>query len=333
MTTVAPELEHAPTGRAALLPAVNALLAEVFGGLLADPAVSNVLVLPPGTGERCARVLVRDGAGVRLSHLAEVAGVRRLLAYLAGLARRELRPGRATLDAVLPGGERLHAVIDPVAPGPSVAVRKPLPGRVTLEDWRRWGAISAPQADALRGLVADRVPLLLAGEVDTGKTTLLRACLEEPAFRDGLPAVLQDPFEFTPPCPNAWSLAADPWADPPATLEALVAGALRVPISHLVIGEVRRAEARAMVVAWATGHPGLCTVHAGSAADALDRVAQMVGLAGVAMDAVQMRWVAKAVGAVAHLGRGPDGRRQVTAVARVEGYDPRAGEFRLRPLA
>ncbi|MFM2045796.1 MAG: hypothetical protein RLY86_4372, partial [Pseudomonadota bacterium] len=169
--------------------------------------------------------------------------------------------------------------------------------------------------------------------MDSGKTTLLRACLEEPAFTGGLPAVLQDPFEFTPPCPNAWSLAADPWADPPVTLEMLVAGALRVPISHLVIGEVRRAEARAMIIAWATGHPGICTLHAANPADALDRVAQMVGLAGVTMDAVQLRWIGKAIGAVVQMGRGSDGQRQVTAIAAVDGYDPQAGAFRLHPLA
>lgn len=329
----APELAHAFTGRLALLASVRALQAEIFRDLLDDDAVGNILVLPPGPGEAGARVLVKEADRLRFAHCVAAEEVRRLLAYLAGLARRELRPGRATLDAVMPGGERLHAVIDPVAPGPSVAVRKPLPGRVRLEDWCRTGACTGARADALRGLIAARTTILLAGGVDTGKTTLLRACLEEPAIRDGLPAVLQDPFEFTPPCPNAWSLAADPWADPPVTLETLVARALRVPISHLVIGEVRRAEARAMVVAWATGHPGLCTVHAGSADDALDRVAQMVGLAGVAIDAVQMRWIAKAVGAVVQLGRDGTGRRAVTGIAAVDGYDPAAGRFQLRQLA
>ncbi len=120
-------------------------------------------------------------------------------------------------------------------------------------------------------------------------------------------------------------------AGPPVTLETLVAGALRVPMTHLVLGEVRRAEARAMVVGWTTGHPGLCTVHAGSAWDALDRVAQMVGLGGIAMDALQMRWIAKAVDAVVHLARRPDGRRFVHEIVRVEGYDPDRG-FVLRPL-
>ncbi|MFM2045797.1 MAG: Flp pilus assembly complex ATPase component TadA [Pseudomonadota bacterium] len=137
------DLDHAPTGQGALLASVRALLAAVFGRLLADASVSNILILPPtGAEGGPARVLVRDGAGLHLSHTVPVAEVRRLLAYLAGLARRELRPGRATLDAVMPGGERLHAVIDPIAPGPAVAVRKPLPGRVTLDDWCAWGALS-----------------------------------------------------------------------------------------------------------------------------------------------------------------------------------------------
>jgi Flp pilus assembly CpaF family ATPase len=76
----------------------------------------------------------------------------------------------------------------------------------------------------------------------------------------------------------------------------------------------------------------LCTVHAGSAADALDRVAQMVGLSGVAMDTLQLRWIAKAVGAVVHLAVDADGRRKVQEIVTVEGFDERQG-FLVRPLA
>jgi Flp pilus assembly CpaF family ATPase len=102
-------------------------------------------------------------------------------------------------------------------------------------------------------------------------------------------------------------------------------------MTHLVLGEVRRAEARQMVVGWTTGHPGLCTVHAGSAWDALDRIAQMVGLGGVTMDALQMRWIAKAVHAVVHLSRDGTGKRFVNEIVRVDGYAPEHG-FVLRPL-
>ncbi|HET8727757.1 MAG TPA: ATPase, T2SS/T4P/T4SS family [Alphaproteobacteria bacterium] len=318
--------------RALLLASLRRIMAELFGDLLTRDDVGNLLVLPPPTGLGPCQVVVLDGVRPERVRKVDPDQVRCFLAYVAGFAGKELRRDRPTLDVVLPdGGERIHAEIEPVTTGPACAIRKPYAGRVTLDDWVCGGALRQRQAEILRDLIACRRTVVIAGEVNTGKTTLLRACLEEPALMYGLPAVLQDPYEFAPPCPYAYAMVADPQATPPVGLETLVANALRVPITHLVLGEVRRAEARAMVVAWTTGHPGLCTVHAGSAADALDRVAQMVGLSGVAMDAVQMRWIAKAVHAVVHLATGPDGRRRVAEISRVDGYDADRG-FRLQPL-
>ena len=319
--------------RELLLASLRRVMAELFGDLLARDTIANVLVLPPPAGEGNCRVLVKDGPVPELVREVDPDRVRRFLAYVAGFARQELRRDRPTLDVVLPdGGERIHADIEPVTTGPACAIRKPYRGPITLEDWFAAEAITGAQAEMLRRLIAERVTIVIAGGVDTGKTTLLRACLEEPALMQGLPAVLQDAYEFAPPCPHAYAMVADPWAEPPITLETLVANALRVPMTHLVIGEVRRAEARQMIVGWATGHPGLCTVHAGSAADALDRIAQMVGLSGVHMDMLQLRWIAKAVGAVVHLVASPDGIRRVSEIVAVEGVDAREG-FRLRRLA
>jgi Flp pilus assembly CpaF family ATPase len=319
--------------RELLLASLRRLMGELFGDLLARGDVANVLVLPPADGVGPCRVLVKDGPVPVFVREVDTDRVRRFLAHVAGFARRELRRDRPTLDVVLPdSGERIHADVEPVTTGPACSIRQPYRGRITLTYWVANEAITIPQANALRALIAHRINTVISGEVDTGKTTLLRACLEEPGPMLGLPAVLQDPYELTPPCPFAYSMVADPWADPPVSLETLVANALRVPMTHLVLGEVRRAEARAMIVGWATGHPGLCTVHAGSAKDALDRIAQMVGLSGVTMDGLQLRWIAKAVGAVVHLAVDADGRRKVQEIIAVEGFDERQG-FLVRPLA
>lgn len=329
--TVLPERE-APDRRALMLAGLRRLMDALFGDLLAREDVANVLVLPPRAGAAACRVVTKDGPDLRVWREVEPEQVRRFLAYVAGFARKELRRERASLDVVLPGGgERIHANVEPVSTGPVCAIRKPWRGTVTLADWEAGRALTRRQAETIRDLVAARVNLVIAGEVDTGKTTLLRACLAEPGPMAGLPVVLQDPYEFEPPCPHAYALVADPWGEPPVTLEQLVAEALRVPMTHLVLGEVRRAEARQMVVGWSTGHPGLCTVHAGSAADALERIAQMVGLSGMRMDALQMRWIAHAVGAVVHLGCEADGKRRCREIVRVEGWDEGRG-FRLRPL-
>ena len=326
------EVIDEPARREMLLLALRRLMDGLFGDLLSREDVANVLVLPPLRGSGRCRVVVKNGPSPEFVREADPDQVRRFLAYVAGFQRKELRRDRPTLDVTLPEtGERIHADVEPVATGPACSIRKPYRGRITLDDWVASGAATTLQVRLIRRLVAGRRTVVIAGDVDTGKTTLLRACLEEPAFRDGLPAVLQDPYEFEPPCPHAYAMVADPWADPPVTLETLVANALRVPMTHLVLGEVRRAEARQMVVGWTTGHPGLCTVHAGSVWDALDRIAQMVGLGGVTMDALQMRWIAKAVHAVVHLARDHAGKRFVNEIVRVERFDPDHG-FVLRPL-
>lgn len=316
-----------------LLAAYERARTALFGDLLERPDVTTLLVLPPQAPGAPCRIVLIGAEGPEPAGTVGPGAVMHFLALAAGLNAKELRRERPTLDLVLPGGERLHADIEPIAPGPACAIRRPWRGIVTLGGLERLGMLSLAQAGVLTDLIAARVSVVIAGEVASGKTTLLRACLHEPALRRGIPAVLQDPPEFVAPCPHAWPLAADPLADPPVTLEDLVAGALRVPITHLVIGEVRRGEARQMIVAWTTGHPGLCTVHAGSAADALERIAQMVGLSGVAIDALQLRWIAKAVGAVVHLAVDPaTGRRRASEIVAVEGWSPEDG-FRLRRLA
>ncbi len=169
-------------------------------------------MLPPLRGSGRCRVVVKNGPSPEFVREVDPAQVLRFLAYLAGFPRRELRRDRPTLDAALPEtGERIHADVEPVTPGPSCSIRKPYRGRITLDDWVASGAATTLQVTLIRQLIAARRTVVIAGDVDTGKTTLLRACLEEPAFRQGLPAVLQDPFEFEPPCPFAYAMVADPW--------------------------------------------------------------------------------------------------------------------------
>ncbi|QCO02847.1 ATPase, T2SS/T4P/T4SS family [Azospirillum argentinense] len=228
-----------PARHEMLLLALRRLMDGLFGDLLSREDVANVLVLPPMRGQGTCRVLVKNGPSPEFVRDANPDQVRRFLAYIAGFQRKELRRDRPTLDVTLPEtGERIHADIEPVTTGPACSIRKPYRGRITLDDWVASGAATPLQARILRRLIDGRRTVVIAGDVDTGKTTLLRACLEEPAFMSGLPAVLQDPYEFEPPCPHAYAMVADPWADPPVTLETLVANALRVPMTHLVTIQV-----------------------------------------------------------------------------------------------
>lgn len=317
-------------GPAGVLAAFRRVRDGLMGTALADPAVTDILCNPPRPGETACALWLRRAGNMAPAGALDPAAVSLFLGYAAGLAGKELRPDCPRLDTVLPdGGARLHADIPPVTRGPGFALRKPYAGRVRLEDWLAQGAATPAQVAALRAALADgHTSVVIAGATGCGKTTLLRACLEEPALMAGRPVLLQDTYEFACPCPNAYEMTADPAAG--VTLERLVADALRLAPTHIVLGEVRRGEAQQMIVAWNTGHAGLCTVHATSAADALDRIAQMVGLAVPRIDALQLRWIAKAVQVLVFL-REEDGRRRITDLLKVEGYSPQDG-FQLRSL-
>lgn len=303
----------------AVLAVVDALRSELAGAgpldvLLRDPHVTDVLVNAPdeiyvdrGTGlERVGPVRLRDEGAVR-----------RLAQRLAAQAGRRLDDAAPFVDARLPDGVRLHAVLPPVAvAGTTISLRVPrrrsfdLPGLVAA------GSLPADAVPWLEALVASRAAFLVSGGTGCGKTTVLSALLGlvDPAHRLLL---VEDSSELLPDHPHVVRLEARPPNTEGAgavVLRDLVRQALRMRPDRLVVGEVRGGEVVDLLAALNTGHEGGCgTVHANSATDVPARLEALALAAGLGRDALHSQ-VHAGLDAVVHLVRDRGGQRRVDAV-------------------
>lgn len=282
-------------------------------GLLSDPDVTDILVNAPD------EVWVDRGAGlvpVRL-RLAGEEGVRRLAQRLAAATGRRLDDAQPFVDARLPGGVRLHAVLPPVSPrGTMLSLRVPRRRVFTLEELIAAGSVTAPLAHLLRLIVANRLAFVISGGTGTGKTTLLSALLScgDPSDRVLL---VEDSGELRPDCPHLVRLEArSPNSEGAGevTLRDLVRQSLRMRPDRIVVGEVRGAEVADLLAALNTGHEGGCgTVHANSAADVPARLEALGAVAGLARPALHSQLLS-ALDIVIHLRRTGGGLRRVAGV-------------------
>lgn len=286
--------------------------------LLRDPSVSDVLV------NSADEVWVeRDGelvrTGVRFVDDDEIrAAVERVIAPL-GLRLDQASPA---VDARLPDGSRLHAVVSPVAvDGPVVAVRRFTEAVPDLDSLVVAGGVAAEGAAALRQAVAERRNLLVAGGTGSGKTTLLNLLSKEiPASQRVV--TVEDAAELRL-AGHVVRLEARPSNAEGAgevTVRTLVRHALRLRPDRIIVGEVRGAESLDMIQAMSTGHDGsMSTVHANSPEEALWRLETLAlsGESRVAESTVR-RQLHAALDVVVQVDR-RDGRRRVQSIGRVTG--------------
>ncbi|WP_047867805.1 TadA family conjugal transfer-associated ATPase [Nocardiopsis sp. RV163] len=275
---------------------------------LMTSGVTDILVNGPDD------VWVDDGGGLRRAgvRFESADAVRRLAQRLAAQAGRRLDAAVPYVDARLPGGARLHAVLPPVAPaGACVSLRLP-PRRVfTLERLAERGTVTPCGAELLRSLVASRVPFMVSGGTGTGKTTLLSCLLSlvDPGERIVL---AEDSPELRPEHPHVVRLQTRPpniEGSGEVSLEVLVRQALRMRPDRLVVGEARGPEIVSLLGALNTGHEGGSgTLHANGAGDVPARVEALGCAAGLDRAAVHSQLAATRV-VVVHLVRGSGGRR------------------------
>ncbi|HMR22548.1 MAG TPA: TadA family conjugal transfer-associated ATPase [Micropruina sp.] len=294
---------------------VEALRRESAGAGPLEPllrlrGVTDVLV----NGHR--RVYIDRGAG-----LEQVEGVftdedevRRLGVRLAAMAGRRFDEGCPFVDARLPDGTRVHAVLGVLTDvGTCLSLRVPARQTLTLDDWVSGGTMHPRAADLLRAVVERRVAFLVSGGTGSGKTTLLASLLSlvDPAHRI---VVVEDSRELRPAHPHLLRLEARPANAEGAgavPLTTLVRQALRMRPDRLVVGEVRGAELTDLLTALNTGHEGGCgTLHANSAADVPARLEALAALGGLPRTALHAQ-AAAALDVLVHIGRLPDGARWV----------------------
>jgi pilus assembly protein CpaF len=348
----APALLERVRARLALEPAaptragVAALVREEAGGLLGDddvllavrtavdefagagplepllraPGVTDVLV------NGAEQVWVDRGAGLERTavRFPDDDAVRRLAVRLAALAGRRLDDASPWVDAGLPDGTRLHAVLAPVSgSGTCLSLRVLRRCSLTLDELGGLGTLPGESGPLVRALVARRLAFLVTGGTGSGKTTLLSALLGAGDPADRL-VLCEDAAELTPAHPHVVRLLTRPpnvEGVGQVTLRDLVRQALRMRPDRLVVGEVRGAEVTDLLAALNTGHDGGCgTLHANRPAEVPARLEALGVAAGLDRAAVHSQ-AAAALTVVVHLRRTAHGRR-VTEIGVVR----RAGE-------
>jgi secretion/DNA translocation related ATPase len=276
--------------------------------LLRAPGVSDVLVNGPG------EVWVDRGRGLERSDVRfpDEDAVRRLAVRLAAAAGRRLDDAAPWVDAGLPDGTRLHAVLPPVSGnGTCLSLRVLRRATLSVPDLVERGTLPGGSEALVRALVARRHAFLVTGGTGSGKTTLLSALLGLVPPDERL-VLCEDAPELAPVHPHVVRLTARPpnvEGVGEVTLRDLVRQALRMRPDRLVVGEVRGAEVTDLLAALNTGHDGGCgTLHANRPAEVPARLEALGVAAGLDRLAVHSQ-AAAALAVVVHLRRTPSGRR------------------------
>lgn len=291
--------------------------------LVADPLVTDVVVNGPD------RVWVDRGAGLVRApvQFRDEAAVRALAVRLAGSAGRRLDDATPYVDARMPGGQRLHAVLPPLSVrGTAISLRIPSRRRLSMADLVAAGSLDAAGAAWMSRLVSSRAAFLVSGGTGSGKTSVLGALLGLVPGSERI-VVVEDTCELDPEHPHVVSLesrAPNVEGRGGVPMDVLVRQALRMRPDRLVVGEVRGAEVVDMLAALNTGHEGGCgTVHANSAEAVPERLAALALAAGMPREGVHAQ-VAAGVEVVVHLARRSQGQRVVDQVGVVHEVDGRA---------
>ncbi|WP_030678781.1 TadA family conjugal transfer-associated ATPase [Streptomyces rimosus] len=305
-------------GDAEVLGVVSALRSEMTGSgplepLITAPDVTDVLVTAPD------EVWVDRGGGLERTpvRFADEAAVRRLAQRLASVAGRRLDDARPWVDARLPDGTRLHAVLPPVAvAGTCLSLRVLRPRAFTLAELVAAGTVPPDGDRLLRAVLDARLSFLISGGTGSGKTTLLSSLLSLAGPAERL-VLAEDSAELRPDHPHVVRLETRPANQEGAgrvTLRDLVRQALRMRPDRLVVGEVRGAEVTDLLAALNTGHEGGSgTVHANAPCDVPARLEALGSTAGLDRAALHSQ-LAAALSVVLHLVRDRSGRRRLAQV-------------------
>jgi pilus assembly protein CpaF len=286
--------------------------------LLADDSITEIMVNGPFDVwiERQGRLYETTVRFTDESHL------RRIINKIVAQVGRRIDESSPLVDARLPDGSRVNAVIPPLSlSGPIVTIRKFSKRRLDMSDMIRLGTLSTETVEFLQRCVLAELNILISGGTGSGKTTLLNAVSTVVPDSQRI-VTIEDAAELRLNQRHVLRLEARPKnieGEGEIPIRELVRNSLRMRPDRIIVGEVRGAEALDMLQAMNTGHDGsLSTIHANSPRDALSRVETMVLMAGYDLPIKAIRsQVASAVDLIVHLERLEDGSRRVTAITEV----------------
>ncbi len=319
--------QSVPLARADRLALLQEIADDVLGygpidPFLADPDITEVMVNGPHSVwvERHGRLSKTDVRFVDANHL------ERIIEKIVGQVGRRIDEATPMVDARLPDGSRVNAIIHPLAiGGPYVTIRKFAVDPFTVEDLVANGSMSEQVAGLLKRCVEGRLNVIVSGSTGSGKTTLLNV-LSNFIPADERIVTVEDAAEVQLNQAHVLTLESRP-----ANLEGkgevairdLVRNTLRMRPDRIIVGEVRGGEALDMLQAMNTGHDGsLTTVHSNAPRDTLARIETMVLMAGMDLPIRAIReQMASALDLIVHVHRLRDGTRRVTHVTEVVGME------------
>jgi type IV secretion system protein TrbB len=291
---------------------------------IADPQITEIIVNEDG------RLWFESyGSGMREAGLTLAPSqVESLIGTVAASLGTVANAANPIIEGELPiAAIRFEGLLPPVARKPCCVMRKPAQVLYTLNDYVRDQILSEAHGAVLRSAIDQRRNIVIAGGTGSGKTTLAGALINEMVERSDPNeryVIIEDTLEIQCRAKNLAQLHTAEGAD----MTRLVRTTMRLRPDRIIIGEVRGAEALALLKAWNTGHPGgVTTIHANSGKAALTRLSSLVQEAGVPP---QPELIAETIDLVAFIVRTTSGRR-VTELVEVHGHDPLNG-FKLRPI-
>jgi len=231
-----------------------------------------------------------------------------------------------TVDARLPDGSRVNAIIPPVSiDGPSLTIRKFMKGRLTVKQLIELGTLTSSMAEFIRACVRARLNIIISGGTGSGKTTLLNV-LSGFISEDERIITIEDAAELRLQQDHIVRLETKPpdvEGKNGVSIRDLVRNSLRMRPDRIIVGEVRGGEALDMLQAMNTGHDGsLTTLHANSPRDAVSRLETMCLMAGIELPVKVLReQVASAIDLIIHQSRLRGGARKVTSISEVSGME------------
>ena len=306
---------------------------EPIRPFLDDPAVSDIMINGP------SQIFVEKKG---LLHLTEARFPSReaLMAALRNAAQfvgKSVDEDHPILEGRLPDGSRLEAVLPPAAPdGPAISIRRFFKETLTIERLVGLDAMTGDAAMTLRALVASKMNIVVAGGTGSGKTSMLNA------LSSFIPAgervvVIEDSRELQLQRQHVVQLEArpgDPKGRGAVSIRDLFKATLRLRPDRIVVGEIRSGEALDLVQAMTSGHGGcLTTVHATYPRDTLTRLETMCMMSDVGMPLTAMRFqLASGINVLVQVSRQQDGKRKLTHITEVLGFDVDRGASLLQDL-
>lgn len=289
---------------------------------LSDPEVTEVMVNNAKTifVERKGKIYTTDAQFFDEGHL------RRVIEKIVAQVGRRIDEGQPMVDARLPDGSRVNAIIPPLAiGGAKLTIRKFAADPYSVNDLITFGTFTEKIGEFMEACVRGRLNVIVSGGTGSGKTTLLNV-LSSFIPGDERIITIEDSVELQLHQEHLIQLESRPpniEGKGQVTIRDLVRNSLRMRPDRIVVGEVRGGEALDMLQAMNTGHDGsLSTVHANSPRDVLSRLETMVLMSGMELPVRAIReQVASAIDLVIHEARFRDGTRKITHITEVQGME------------